>query len=858
MQSQKLESEFQPESKQRSLQSSVVKRLLTASIVTMGAIAAEAILLSVQAASLTNWNFDPAANQLEITVKDGTTPRYFLMAQPARIVVDLPDTAVGDVSAQQSYSGAVRQIRVSQFEPGLTRIVMEISPGVSLAPGQVKLQKVGNDAARSGNARWVLQPLITKSFSENAVTVKPSTLQSGARTTMPAKPVAQPTTGRSPAIAPTAIPSATAKMPISQKPSATASTVVPPSVNSPSVNLPSASLPAVSSGSTSTAASPTTTGADTKPSVAVPAITATPPTSVSLAPVLPSPPSTAAQAGAPAETPLPPVAAPSADPNVAVDTQGSVAIAVPTPTTPAPPTTAPLTTALTTTAPTTTAPTSTAPITTVPSAGASTQPSVAAPTQPLTPTPRSTADPTARSASNSTARSTSRANGLPVTVKPAPATVKPTVVANRVTTQATAVPSSAALNSSPLEIPTTMAAAPLAPPPSVSVPPLSAPSAAPNAVSSQSANTALEAPSDRGSVSTNTANASLTAQPTAQSTAPPTAQSTATAQPRVSVPPLIRVGSPSLGASTGSPPLLEAAPPSVFSPNATLTPPVAVPPLQPSAPTVVQPGVVQPSYDANTVRQPASSANLAPPLNVPLQTSSQPGAAAPVPSLPAATPGYDASTVRQPPASAAPTSIVEFGQPLPATARTVGVGQPLSSLPNASTGVRQAFKPTAPNVLLPAGTTLNLRYPGNATLTLNADRPQQELLVLLIDLRDASGNLLAPAGSTVTGRFETTTSGSQFVTQAIVVAGRMVPLAAQSDALEGARNVENHNLARNSGIGVLAGGVLGAIGGSVGLGALGGAAAGAATTLLTAPKPAIVQPGQIVQVRLTQDLRSTE
>ena len=222
------------------------------------------------------------------------------------------------------------------------------------------------------------------------------------------------------------------------------------------------------------------------------------------------------------------------------------------------------------------------------------------------------------------------------------------------------------------------------------------------------------------------------------------------------------------------------------------------------------------------------------------------------------TPGYDATTIRQPPTSVASSSIVEFGQPLPATSRIPSVGQPLSSLPNASTGVRQAFKPAAPNVVLPAGTTLNLRYPGNATLTLRAENPQQEILVLLTELRDVSGNLLAPAGSTVTGRFETTTAGSQFVTQAIVVAGRTVPLAAQSDSLDGARKVEGNNLARNSGIGGLAGGVLGALSGSVGLGALGGAAAGAATTLLTAPKPAIIQPGQIVQVRLTQDLRSAE
>jgi hypothetical protein len=238
---------------------------------------------------------------------------------------------------------------------------------------------------------------------------------------------------------------------------------------------------------------------------------------------------------------------------------------------------------------------------------------------------------------------------------------------------------------------------------------------------------------------------------------------------------------------------------------------------------------------------------------MPLQTP-MPQAAAPSPTV---APGYDANTIRQPPAETSPTAIVEFGQPLPAKDLAARASQPLNGV-TTSQGVRQALKPTAPDVLLPAGTVLNLRYPGDATLMLQTDRPQQEILVLLTELRDATGNLLAPAGSAVTGRFETTTSGSQFVTQAIAIAGRTIPLTAQSGTLDGSRKVQGNNLAVNSGIGLVAGGVLGAVSGSAGLGALGGAAAGAAATLITAPKPAAIQPGQVVQVRLTQDLRSFE
>lgn len=774
MQSQKFESGSHSERQPLPVQLYCLRRLLAGSIAALSAVAAEATFLSVQAASLTNWNFDPAANQLEITVKDGTTPRYFLMAQPARIVVDLPDTAVGAVSAQKTYAGAVRQIRVSQFEPGLTRIVMEISPGVSLAPGQVKLQKVGNDAARSGNSRWLLQPLITKSLSANAVAVKPlAPNQSRTRAIVPVVPATKPLTAPSATIAPTADAVADTKTPIAQPQPLKAASNAP-------------SPPVASNSQTPASANPATEDRnDEKPSVLIPSVTAA--QSVALAPVLPS----SLNLGTSTATPLPPVVAPLVDPNVAVDTRSGVAIAIPTPTT-------------------------------LSSSGTSLQPTLASPPKSADPTLRSVADPTPRSTTEPTLQSTSSLNGVPATVKPATATL-----ASR-TTQASVVPSLTAL-----EIPTTLAAASVTPIPSVTVPPLSAPSASPNTAPAQSG------------------------QPNAASEAPPDGVSTSsTAQPSVSVPPPIRVGTPSLVPTIASP-VVEAAPPtSIVSPRGTVVPPVDVLPLQQTpAPTTVQPGAAQTSYDANTVKQPSSNVNLAPPLNsVPLQAPLQPSAAV----VPLTTLGYDATTIKQTPRSPASVSSVEFGQPLPARSLAAGVGQPFNGLPKATDGVRQAFKPAAPNVLLPAGTTLNLRYPGNSTLILSADRPQQEILVLLTELRDGSGNMLAPAGSTVTGRFETTTSGSQFVTQAIVVAGRTVPLAAQSEAIDGSRKVEGNNLALNSGIGVLAGGVLGAIGGSVGLGALGGAAAGAATTLLTAPKPATIQPGQVVQVRLTQDLRGAE
>lgn len=132
-----------------------------------GALISGAIALAgdAHAALLTSWRYDATANQLEVTVDAATTPRYFLMAQPARIVLDLPDTEVGDVKVQEAYAGAVRRVRVSQFQPGLTRIVLELSPEVTLAPEQVKLEKV-KKAGQVGRDRWILRPLIAKASTK--------------------------------------------------------------------------------------------------------------------------------------------------------------------------------------------------------------------------------------------------------------------------------------------------------------------------------------------------------------------------------------------------------------------------------------------------------------------------------------------------------------------------------------------------------------------------------------------------------------------------------------------------------------------------------------------------------------------
>lgn len=119
-----------------------------------------------QAAVLTAWRFDPAANQLEVTLQEQITPQYFVLGQPPRIVLDLPNTQVGKAT-QQNYSGAVRKIRVSQFQPDVTRIVLELSPEVVLAIGQMQLEA-------SGKGGWLLRLGIAGQSTPNPTITLPS------------------------------------------------------------------------------------------------------------------------------------------------------------------------------------------------------------------------------------------------------------------------------------------------------------------------------------------------------------------------------------------------------------------------------------------------------------------------------------------------------------------------------------------------------------------------------------------------------------------------------------------------------------------------------------------------------------
>ncbi|WP_216594170.1 N-acetylmuramoyl-L-alanine amidase [Synechococcus sp. PCC 6312] len=96
--------------------------------------------LPAQAGRLQSWRFNSGTNQLEIRTDAPVQPQAQLVFDPTRLVIDLPGVVLGRPQINQSGAGAIRQVRVAQFDPQTTRIVVELAPGYTLNPNDVKFR----------------------------------------------------------------------------------------------------------------------------------------------------------------------------------------------------------------------------------------------------------------------------------------------------------------------------------------------------------------------------------------------------------------------------------------------------------------------------------------------------------------------------------------------------------------------------------------------------------------------------------------------------------------------------------------------------------------------------------------------
>ncbi|MTJ24051.1 N-acetylmuramoyl-L-alanine amidase [Dolichospermum sp. UHCC 0352] len=115
------------------------------------------------AAKLESWRFDRNQNLLEINTNSAVKPEAQLVFTPTRLVIDLPGVKFGRSQLTQQIGGGIREIRIGQFDEQTTRIVLELSPGYTLDPKQVKF--VGKSANR-----WTVQLPKLESDSSSSAT----------------------------------------------------------------------------------------------------------------------------------------------------------------------------------------------------------------------------------------------------------------------------------------------------------------------------------------------------------------------------------------------------------------------------------------------------------------------------------------------------------------------------------------------------------------------------------------------------------------------------------------------------------------------------------------------------------------
>ena len=141
---------------------------------------------AADAAQLQLWRFNAEENRLTFTTDEDVRPRAQLVANPTRIVIDLPGVTFNQSTASQMVGGAIREVRVGQFDAQTTRLVIELNPGYTVDPQQVRVQG-------STPTQWLVQlptPQRTTSSSlpspspspAPSFTPEPSPLVSGAAT----------------------------------------------------------------------------------------------------------------------------------------------------------------------------------------------------------------------------------------------------------------------------------------------------------------------------------------------------------------------------------------------------------------------------------------------------------------------------------------------------------------------------------------------------------------------------------------------------------------------------------------------------------------------------------------------------
>ena len=105
----------------------------------LGAGTALGVAPVAEAAQLETWRFDASQNQLIFNTTARIQPTAQLIPNPNRIVIDLPGTQLGRGTMHQQVGGAIATVRAGQFNADTARLVIELAPGYSIDPQQIRI-----------------------------------------------------------------------------------------------------------------------------------------------------------------------------------------------------------------------------------------------------------------------------------------------------------------------------------------------------------------------------------------------------------------------------------------------------------------------------------------------------------------------------------------------------------------------------------------------------------------------------------------------------------------------------------------------------------------------------------------------
>jgi N-acetylmuramoyl-L-alanine amidase len=122
------------------------------------------VSLPATAAEILSWQFNATENRIDFSTSSAVKPEAQMLANPSRLILDLPETKLNQPTSSQLLSNGIKSLRVGQFDPDRTRMVLELDPQYSIDPQQVLIQA-------STNKQWSVQlptPQLLQSFPRGA------------------------------------------------------------------------------------------------------------------------------------------------------------------------------------------------------------------------------------------------------------------------------------------------------------------------------------------------------------------------------------------------------------------------------------------------------------------------------------------------------------------------------------------------------------------------------------------------------------------------------------------------------------------------------------------------------------------